>query len=198
MKEKRSGRIILTSRGLTVRSGFDMIKEALKRDNLPAKKIALIYEPYFSIEERLKVCCRMLGFQEENIYLCGPFFEPSKLLEMDYIYVTEGNTFEVLDEMRKHDLCDYVREAVHKGASYIGTSAGAVIAGCEITPALSMDLNFVQMKEEEMKGLCLFDGVVFPHTERKKLEESVEAFGEKAKSWNEIFSVGNDEILILE
>ena len=117
---------------------------------------------------------------------------------MDYIYVTEGNTFEVLNRMRRHALCDYVKEAVLGGAVYIGASAGAIIAGNEITPALSMDLNFVQMKEEEMKGLGLFDGVVFPHTEPEKRKECAEAFGEKAKCWKEIISVDNEEIIIME
>ena len=57
----------------------------------------------------------------------------------DFVYVTEGNTFEVLNYMRQRQIIEFIREGFSTSSNlvYIGSSAGAMIAGTDIMLAKS-------------------------------------------------------------
>ena len=58
----------------------------------------------------------------------------------EYYYVTAGNTFEILKEIRIKKLAGLIkRSMLENNATNIGSSAGAMIAGIDIRLALDFD-----------------------------------------------------------
>lgn len=157
-------RLILSSFGLTSKKTRSLIKKELQKDiNLSEKKIYLFFEPYYSIEGLLVEACLNIGFRRENILLSTEVRpeDIEEIKKVDYIYVTEGNTFEIAALLKDRGIDEVIREAFKNGATYSGASAGAMLAGESIEEALLFDRNEVGLKD--YKGLCLMDGIVIPH-----------------------------------
>lgn len=53
----------------------------------------------------------------------------------DVIYVCGGNTYFILDRIRKTGLAQKIKKFVASGGIYLGASAGSIIAGVDITIA---------------------------------------------------------------
>ena len=84
----------------------------------------------------------------------------------DIIYMMGGNTFYLLDVIRKTSFDDKIRDFLSKGKIYIGSSAGSIIIGNTIEAAAPFDENNVGMAE--FTALKLVDGIVVPHANRKE------------------------------
>ncbi len=70
------------------------------------------------------------GFSEDNIYILDEH-NARELMQRDYqnILATCGNTFKLLDSIRRYQLDRFIRQQVANGCStYIGLSAGAYLA----------------------------------------------------------------------
>lgn len=106
-----------------------------------------------------------LGIEKENIieYKIG---EDLPSLNFDVIYMMGGNTFYLLDKIRKYNFDKALKNMLNSGAVYIGSSAGSVILGKTIDVALGYDENNVGMTD--FSGLNFVDGVVIPHAQRKQ------------------------------
>ena len=192
----RRGKLILTSQGLTTVIGRQLIAEELNGIDLTDKKIFLFHEPHFSIERILREVCVWLGFQQRNIFFAGDKISDEELASMDYIYVTEGNTFEVLELMQMRRVMEPMRTAVMNGATYIGASAGAIIAGTNIALAVDFDRNFVRL--QNLEGLKLFDGTIIPHYTKEELAQYIKNSDEEVISrYHVIYSVANGAKKIL-
>lgn len=88
----------------------------------------------------------------------------SKMGDYGVYYVTGGNTFYILDRLRKNDLDSFLAKAVKEGSLYVGLSAGSIIAGPDIEIAeygLEPDENDVGLKD--LTGFGLVDFHIFPH-----------------------------------
>lgn len=81
----------------------------------------------------------------------------------DAILVGGGNTFYLLDKIRKAGAQDLIIKFVESGKIYIGSSAGAVLAGPDITSASYQDDIKAASNLKDYKGLNLVDFVVVPH-----------------------------------
>lgn len=191
-------RLILTSYGLTSIVGKKLIQNELAKDgDLSDKRIFLFHEPYYSIERTLVNICLNMGFKEENIILSGQQKSNEDLLTVDYVYITEGNTFEIMTLLREHGLVEVLQKAVENGATYIGASAGAMIAGSSIEEALSFDRNFVCL--DDFTGLELWsDSVIIPHYTQKELKRYVRNTPGMKDRYKHIYSIPNSGILVLE
>lgn len=192
------GKLILTSQGLTTSIGRELIGEELEDEKLRDKKIYLFYEPYYSIADMLIKVCMEFGFAKDNIYLSDSGVSTEEIERMDYLYVTEGNTFEILELMQKRNVMEAMRKAVLNGATYIGASAGAMLAGQDTALAADFDKkpDFVNLKN--LKGLTLFDGTIIAHYTAEELER-YKANSEPSviAGYKNIYSVANGEKLIL-
>jgi len=102
--------------------------------------------------------------------------------EFDIIYVCGGNTFTILDRMKKTGVFDFVKNAVKNNETiYVGVSAGSIIAGQSIEIAgwgSEGDKNEIGLTD--FSGLGFTDVAIFPHF-YKELKEEVDSFRKKAK-----------------
>lgn len=90
--------------------------------------------------------------------------EPSELHPelVDLLFVGGGNTFRLLDRVRRHGFVQPTRRFWNAGGDYYGGSAGAVLACESIEIADGHDPNEVGLRD--LTGLGLLAGVaVLPH-----------------------------------
>jgi dipeptidase E len=106
--------------------------------------------------------------------------DPAVLPAYDLLFVSGGNTYALLDEIRQHAWLAPLRSFVRSGGGYYGGSAGAVLAGADIDIAGAVaDPNDVGLTETG--GLDLLGGHdVWPHyttADRPRVREWVAATG---------------------
>ncbi|MEI6843113.1 MAG: Type 1 glutamine amidotransferase-like domain-containing protein [bacterium] len=98
----------------------------------------------------------------------------------DVVYVCGGNTFAILERMKKTGIDTYIESAVcEHGALYVGVSAGSIIAGPSIEIAgwgSEGDPNDVNL--QNLSGFSLTDISIFPHF-RAELSGEVAEFQKK-------------------
>jgi len=105
-----------------------------------------------------------MGFNVEEVDIDGKKeHEVMKLLEIkDIIFVEGGNTFYLLNAMRKCNFEKVIRRILKNGKVYIGASAGSIVAGRTIkTASWRGDKDIVKLKN--LKGLNLVPFDVFVH-----------------------------------
>lgn len=143
-------RLFLNSMGLNTKDGAKQIKHSMEVQgvtNLSDQKIfVVLYTPYGVDDFIVKNCIEILGFQPQNIFLSKDGIPEA---DINYVYVTEGNVFQVLNYMKENELVDYIQKLIlNKGQTdYIGSSAGAMIAGKDIYFGLDFDKNNVGMTD---------------------------------------------------
>lgn len=190
------GRMILLADALNTTVGFKLLKKKLKKENLQNKTIYLFYEPYFFNEQRLKESCIKLGFQEANIVLSSERGADQRISSADYVYVTEGNVYEILKILQERGLIKKIQNTMRKDTVYIGASAGSMIAGKDIVLAKDFDENQVQL--ENLKALGLINGIVIPHYTKEELRNYIQNSEPSIiQRYPKIYSVNNGEILVL-
>lgn len=83
---------------------------------------------------------------------------------LDVIFVSGGNTFYLLQQAQQSGFVKVVRELViAKGKTYIGSSAGSIIAGPDTYPTHRIDKVSVAPHLNGYKGFDLVNFCVFPH-----------------------------------
>jgi dipeptidase E len=103
----------------------------------------------------------------------------SPIINYDAVYICGGNTFYILDRIRKTGLDKSIINFVKSGGVYVGVSAGSIIAGKNIDIAgwgSEGDINHINLKD--LKGLDLTDIAVYPHY-KNRLRREVEDFRQK-------------------
>ncbi len=106
-----------------------------------------------------------LGFNVEEIDIEGK--NQSQLMKLfevkDIIFVAGGNTFYLLNAMRRSGFEKVIRKLLKSGKVYIGVSAGSVVAGRTIKTVgwKNADKNIVGLKD--LKGLNLVPFDLFVH-----------------------------------
>lgn len=187
--------LFLTSFGIHAPLGYGLVEKYLKEEKLEKKKILLITLPEYEIDLKLIKACVNMGFQEQFVTV----FQEEKRQEIeevcfDYIYVSEGNTFEILEYIRQNQLVSLIRKNIKNGADYIGASAGAHIAGMDIEAAIPFDRN--RLAVTDFEGLGLFNGVAIPHYDASDVRRflSYKTARDSGK-YQVVYTIGNEEIL---
>ena len=106
-----------------------------------------------------------LGILKENIteHKIG---NEININEFDVMYMMGGNTFYLLNIIRKTGFDKNIKEFINSGKIYVGSSAGSEILGNSIDVALGYDDNNVNMTD--FTGLKIVDGLIIPHCNRKE------------------------------
>lgn len=191
------GRLLLNSRGLNTKTGCKQICERISDDKIFKKSMFIVsYTPYGVDDVIVNNAVEIMGFQKENLYLSVNGI-PKGIIP-DYVYVTEGNTFEILKYMRDAFLIDYIKVLMkNEHVTYIGSSAGAIIAGVDIMLARDFDSNYVGMID--FTALGLFDGTIIPHYELENLHMYIQNTEKHILNrYTRILSVSNDEVVMIE
>ena len=117
--------------------------------------------------------------------------------EFDIIYVCGGNTFWILDRLRKIGLTEFIKDGVrNKGVIYFGVSAGSIIAGPSIEIAgwgSEGDKNTINLKD--LTGFRLTKIAIFPHF-RPQMKDEVKEF--KKRVSNPVMELTDNEAIYID
>ena len=83
--------------------------------------------------------------------------------DADVIYFTGGNSFFLMDQLRKTGTDELLKKELEKGKLMIGESAGAIICAPTIQYIEQMDEKPEDYSQEDNAGLDLIDFYVLPH-----------------------------------
>ena len=102
---------------------------------------ASIHEAYTQYVEDGKNALRALGLRIKEVEITQ--YDKDKIAKIlsdcDCIYISGGNTFFLMQELKKTGTDQLIKEQVERGKLYIGESAGAMILAPNIEYAKRMD-----------------------------------------------------------
>ena len=189
--------IVLTSCGIRNEDFKDRFYRIVSKEEIKNKKVLYITtasdgeedDDKSWMDEEYKTILD-LGINEPNIteYKIG---NEINICDFDIIYMMGGNTFYLLDVIRKTGFDKIIVDFINKGKIYIGSSAGSEILGNSIDVALGYDENNVNMID--FTGLKIVDALIVPHSNRK--EEFISELKNKTKE-NVITLYDGDGIII--
>jgi dipeptidase E len=93
-----------------------------------------------------------------------------KLDGFDMVFVTGGNTFYLLEQVRDSEFDKAIKGFLDKGGIYVGASAGSLVAGLNIEPAgwKHNDRNIVNLKD--LTAMRLVPFVISVHLDDKNID----------------------------
>jgi len=188
-------KLLLTSTGLTNENIKNFFVSQFDRlDNKTACVVtsARSKEEQFYVDESLKELSD-LGIKVTELNIAKNDSFPN-LEEFDIYYVCGGNTFYILDRMRKTGMDKILIDAINSEKFYLGVSAGSIITGSDIEEAGLGDPNDVNLKD--LTGFNLVPYIVTPHYNHKE-EKVVEEFKEKREG-EPVIAITDDQAVFVE
>lgn len=150
-------------------------------ENVKGKKVTFI--PTASIPESVnfyvdagKKALENLGFIVDELEVTkAPTREVSeKIQENDYIYVSGGNSFFLLQELKRNGMDRLIAEHIKSGKIYIGESAGSVILAPDIEYVRAIDDCRKAPELKDNRALSIVQFYPLPHHTNFPFKEAVE------------------------
>ena len=193
--------MILTS---SLYESIGIVKKFLD-EKAESKKILFIptatnvdeYKKYIHLTQKVFEDC---GYEVESFDISS-FSEEivkGKIAESKIIFVSGGNTFYLLQELKKKNLISYLKAKIENGLLYIGESAGSVIAAPDIEYASIVDDKTLASELDDYTGLNLVDFYIVPHFEEEPFVESSRNTVELYKDELDLKLINNKEAILVE
>lgn len=192
--------LILSSQGIQTYVGSQLIQKSLDflGKNLKEEKILLVTYHTDLRKKMVVEACVHFGFLKENIIFAEELKDDLQLLEkILYVYVGEGNVFETLYYIQQRKIEPFIRKIIEQGGVYIGSSAGAMVAGDDIGLGNEFEKNTPML--QNLKALGLFSGTIIPHysyRNLKQFEKNMDAT--ILQQYKKIYSVDDGEVFLVK
>ena len=193
--------MILTS---SLYESIELVKKFLDK-NTESKKILFIptaanveeYKKYMHLTQK---AFEDFGYEVENfdVSVFSEEIVKEKLSEAKIVFISGGNTFYLLQELKRKNLITYLKERIENGLLYIGESAGSVIAAPDIEYASVIDDKTVATELDDYTGLNLVDFYIVPHFEEEPFVESSRNTVELYKDKLDLKLINNKEAILVE
>ena len=193
--------MILTS---SLYESIELVKKFLDK-NTESKKILFIptatnvdeYKKYIHLTQK---AFEDFGYEVENfdISIFSEEIAKEKLSQAKIVFISGGNTFYLLQELKRKNLTSYLKERIENGLLYIGESAGSVIAAPDIEYAFVIDDKTVATELNDYAGLNLVDFYIVPHFEEEPFVESSRKTVELYKDKLDLKLINNKEAILVE
>ena len=193
--------MILTS---SLYESIELVKKFLDK-NTESKKILFIptatnvdeYKKYIHLTQKV---FEDFGYEVENfdVSIFSEEIAKEKLSEAKTVFISGGNTFYLLQELKRKNLTSYLKERIENGLLYIGESAGSVIAAPDIEYASIVDDKTLATELDDYTGLNLVDFYIVPHFEEEPFVESSRNTVELYKDKLDLKLINNKEAILVE
>ena len=193
--------MILTS---SLYESIELVKKFLDK-NTESKKILFIptatnvdeYKKYIHLTQK---AFEDFGYEVENfdISIFSEEIAKEKLSQAKIVFISGGNTFYLLQELKRKNLTSYLKERIENGLLYIGESAGSVIAAPDIEYASIVDDKTLATELDDYTGLNLVDFYIVPHFEEEPFVESSRNTVELYKDKLDLKLINNKEAILVE
>lgn len=142
----------------------------LAKEEVEAKKVAFVptaslREGYTGYVGSARKLFKKLGAQLAEIDISSEEHATVRAVfeEADIIYFTGGNSFFLMDQMRKTGADELLKRRLDNGKLMIGESAGAIVCAPAISYIERMDEKPSDYSQQDDAGLGLIDFYVLPH-----------------------------------
>jgi dipeptidase E len=122
----------------------------------------------------------------------------TKLKDNDFIYVTGGNTFFLLQELKRTGADKIIIEEITAGKLYIGESAGAMVTSANIEYVKGMDSAKKAPELENFDALGLVEFYTIPHYTNAPFKKIAQKIVDSYSSTLNLFPISNNEAILVE
>lgn len=143
----------------------NLIKEEIENKKVVFIPTASINEGYTGYVGSARKLFKKMGANLTEIDISKEDFKTIEAVfeETDIIYFTGGNSFFLIDQLRKTGVDKLLKKELKKGKLMIGESAGSVICSPSISYIEIMDEKPEDYSQIDDNGLNLIDFYVLPH-----------------------------------
>ena len=120
-----------------------------------------------------------------------------KLKDNDYIYITGGNTFFLLQELKRTGADKIIAEQINSGKLYIGESAGSMIVSPSIEYAKDMDSIKKAPELKTCSALNVLDFYPLPHYTNFPFKKAVEKIIAKYEADLKLYPISNLQAILV-
>lgn len=121
-----------------------------------------------------------------------------KLKNNDFIYISGGNTFFLLQELKRTGADKIIIEEVNAGKLYIGESAGAMIASANIEYVKGMDSVKKAPNLTDYDALGLVDFYPVPHYESAPFTKVARKIIDTYSSTLNLTPISNHDVILVQ
>lgn len=150
-------------------SHFSTVGSAIK-EQIAGKKVlfiptASIHEGYTGYVGSARNVFKKSGALLTEVDISSEAFQKIQALfeDADIIYFTGGNSFFLIDQLRKTGADKLLKQHIEKGKLFIGESAGAIVCAPTISYIEKMDPIPEDYSQSDYAGLGLINFYVLPH-----------------------------------
>lgn len=156
-------------------------------------------EPYTGYIDEGVEMLKSLGYELEIIDISkyDENYLKNKLSKTECICISGGNTFYLLQELKKKNLIGLLYERIKEGLFYIGESAGAIIMSENIEYNQIMDDKSIASELDDYTGVNVFDHYVLPHIGEYPFEESTQKILENYQDKISLVAINNSEAILV-
>lgn len=174
------------------------LNENLKNKTITFIKTAsLVEEINFYVDEAKEELIKLgLTIDELDISTFSIENISQKLNKNDYIYISGGNTFFLLQELKKSGTDKLLIDLINKGKPYIGESAGSMILSPNIEYIKNMD-DYQNTSLNNFSALSIIDFYPLPHFGNEPFEEITKSILEEYADSLEIVPFNNSQIIMI-
>ena len=174
-------------------------------EELKGKTITFI--PTASIPEKVvfhieagKKALKKLGLvvDELEISTATPEEITHKLQKNDYIYISGGNTFFLLQELKRTGADKVIVDQINQGKLYIGESAGSMIVSPNVEYAKDMDDIDKAPDLHSFAALNLLDFYPLPHHTNFPFKKAVEKIIAKYETELNLYPISNSQAILVD
>lgn len=120
-----------------------------------------------------------------------------KLRKNDFIYVAGGNTFYLLQEMKKSGADQVIIEEVNGGKLYMGESAGAMVTSRNVAYVKAMDPIRKAPELTDLDALGLVDFYTVPHYLNAPFEKAAQSMVDDYTGKLKLVPISNSQAILV-
>ena len=158
-------------------------------------------EPYTGYIDEGVEMLKSLGYELEIIDISkyDEDYLKDKFSKTECICISGGNTFYLLQELKKKNLIGLLYERIKEGLFYIGESAGAIIMSENIEYNQIMDDKSIASELDDYTGVNVFDHYVVPHLgEYHPFEETAQKTLDTYQDKIPLVPINNNEAVLVD
>jgi len=121
------------------------------------------------------------------------------LSKVDIVFVAGGDTFYLMNEVRKSGFDSIIVKMIEKGKIYIGSSAGSVICCPSIEGAKKFDNPELVPDLKDYTGLNVVNKIIIPHTQKEKYSQRIKETTKHMSTLGyEVVKLTDEQMLVVD
>ena len=171
--------------------------EELKNKRITFIPTASVPEEYKAYVTNDRKAFEKLGIiiEELNISNTGTSQIEQVIKKNDFIYISGGNTFYLLQELKTSGADKIILKEIKKGKPYIGASAGSIIMSKNIEYVEKMDDKVKAKNLDDYNALNVVAFYTLPHHTNEPFKKSVEEIMVDYKDKIDLIPISNTEVI---